>query len=227
MSVPCLVLRLKSAQLERSVVIQRKVTIGNRIVLSNEGAFTNGYVVKLLCCWVHMDFNTIMFRRPTWLAHSSVILHTNCRQKFEIYTKTTWSRYMCYMWQELLGNRWKLQNLRWFLKVCSSDLSTQCSMAPRSWWSYEEEYCLWSLWHLHIIQGTVSILSCIKKICSQSLLTEWSPISIHFSNSRQGVWKPNCNLIELINLATWCQCFDEVFGIKTFSIVCQQQTWFL
>lgn len=24
----------------------------------------------------------------TWLAHSSVILHTNCRQKFESYTKT-------------------------------------------------------------------------------------------------------------------------------------------
>ena len=37
-----------------------------------------------------MDFNTNLFRGPTWLAHSSVILHTNCRQKFESYTKTTW-----------------------------------------------------------------------------------------------------------------------------------------
>ena len=66
-----------------------KVTIGTRIVLYNEGAFTNGYVVKLPCCLVHMDFSTNVFRRPTWLAHSSVILHTNCCQKFEIYTKTT------------------------------------------------------------------------------------------------------------------------------------------
>ena len=71
----------------------------------------NGYVVKLLCCFVHMDFNTNMFRRPSWLAHSSVILHTNCRQKFKIYTKTTWSCYMCYMLQEPWGNCWKLQNL--------------------------------------------------------------------------------------------------------------------
>ena len=30
--------------------IQIKVTKGTRIVLYNEGAFTNGYVVKLLCC---------------------------------------------------------------------------------------------------------------------------------------------------------------------------------
>ena len=67
-----------------------KVSWGTRIVLDNEGAVTIGYVVKLLCFWVHMDFNTNLFRRPTWLAHSSVILHTNCRQKFESYTKTTW-----------------------------------------------------------------------------------------------------------------------------------------
>ena len=76
-------------------IIQIKVTKGTRIVLYNEGAFTNAYVVKLLCCWVHMDFNINMFRRPTWLAHSSVILHTNCRQKFESYTKTTWSVFLC------------------------------------------------------------------------------------------------------------------------------------
>ena len=49
MSVPCLVLRLKSAQLERSVVIQMKVSRGTRIVLDNEGAVTIQYVVRLLC----------------------------------------------------------------------------------------------------------------------------------------------------------------------------------
>ena len=70
--------------------IQMKVSRGTRIVLDNEGAVTIEYVVKLLSFWVHMDFNTNLFRRPTWLAHSSVILHTNCRQKFESYTETTW-----------------------------------------------------------------------------------------------------------------------------------------
>jgi len=74
----------------------------------------------------------------TWLAHSSVILHTNCRQKFESYTKTTW--YVTRTVRKPLKNtklmqclRAETSSLRLFNVASSGFVMLKCFSAVHSW----------------------------------------------------------------------------------------------
>ena len=73
----------------------------------------------------------------TWLAHSSVILHTNCRQKFESYTKT-W--YVTRIVRKPLKNTKLMQclhaeasSLRLFNVASSGFVMLKCFSAVHSW----------------------------------------------------------------------------------------------